>query len=138
MSFEKIFTEYYNPEKVFTLASELPVIKIKYISETEFLLIIDKIKQNHCLGHFENYPIVPAVFITKCIMSSIFKIIPKNSSQDIEVDSLELFLNKAMPINTIFNVNVKIFTYLKNLKTYKCTVSDGKTEYGHYLITLKS
>lgn len=136
-SFEKIFAQFYNPEKKIDSISSLPTTTIEYITDTEFILTIEEFEQNNCLGHFDDYPIVPAVFITKCIISNILKILPFNFSNDIEIDNLEMFLIKAMPINTIFKVNIKIFTYLKNLKTYKCTVSDGKTEYGHYLITLK-
>jgi len=70
-------------------------------------------------------------------MKSIFQIINSSDIEDVEVDSVEMFLNKAMPINTSLKVNVKIFNLLKNLKIYKCTVHHDTVEYGHYLITLK-
>jgi len=136
-SFKKLFDEYYSNENISDLNNLLPNSSIEHYSNSEFNLTVEPFKKNHCLGHFDNYPIIPAVFITKCIMKSIFQIINSSDIEDVEVDSVEMFLNKAMPINTSLKVNVKIFNLLKNLKIYKCTVHHDTVEYGHYLITLK-
>lgn len=136
-SFKKLFEEYYSSENISDLDTLMPNTSIEHFSDTEFNLTVEPFKENHCLGHFDDYPIVPAVFITKCIMKSIFQIANSSNIEDIEVDSIEMFLNKAMPINTALKVYVKISKFLKNVQMYKCTVHDDTLEYGHYLITLK-
>lgn len=106
------------------------------MTEDEFNITVDEFTRSHCSGHFNNYNIVPAVIMTNIILKTIYKI---NSDSNIELDNLEILsIGKAMPVNTIFKVNIKIFQISKKLKLYKCTVQDNKNAYGHYLLTFKN
>ncbi|TPG36144.1 hypothetical protein [Flavobacterium pectinovorum] len=134
-SFKRIFESHYHAENTDDFTTSLPNTSIEYLSESEFNITVDEFTRNHCSGHFDNYQIVPGVFIGKCILKNIFKF---SADIDLEIDNLELFLNKAMPINTVFNVNVKIMHLSKNLRNYKCTVTDNTTQYGYYFITFKN
>lgn len=133
-SFKKIFDSHYSDEQTNDHTTVLPNTSFEYLSDEEFNITIEEFARNHCLGHFDNYEIVPAVFIGKCILKNIYNMYP---DINIEIDNLEIFINKAMPINTIFKVNIKILHLSKSLTKYKCTVTDAKTEYGHYFITFK-
>ncbi|MDQ6531949.1 hypothetical protein [Flavobacterium sp. LHD-85] len=140
-SFKKIFESHYNEESDHNFSGILPETSFEYLNENEFNITVDEFTRNHCKGHFENYQIVPAVLLAKCILRNVFRTASNNSNAEtkpVEIDSLEVFLNRAMPVNTIFKVNIKIQHLLKNLKTYKCTVTDHKNEYGHYFVTLKN
>ena len=111
----------------------MPTTSLEYLSENEYTIIVDEFSRNHCFGHFNNYEIVPAVFMAKCILKNIFEMSP-----DMEIDNMEVFLNKAMPTNIPFIANVKKMNLSRNLVKYKCTVTDNKTEYGHYFLTFKN
>lgn len=139
-SFKKIFEPYYNDETNHTFSNVLPDTSFEYLNENEFNVIVNEFTRNQCKGHFDNYQIVPAVYIAKCILKNIFKTAPDNNQEilPVEIENVEVFLNRAMPVNTVFKVKVSITQLQKNLKTYKCTVTDHKNEYGHYLITLKN
>lgn len=132
-AFKQIFESHYHAENIDNLTTTLPTTSIEYLSENEYNIIINEFSRSHCFGHFNNYEIVPAVFMAKCILKNIFEMFP-----DMEIDNMEVFLNKAMPINTTFKANVKKMNLSRNLTKYKCTVTDNKTEYGHYFLTLKN
>ncbi|MCV9933934.1 hypothetical protein OIU80_16750 [Flavobacterium sp. LS1R47] len=134
-SFNKIFESHYSAEQNKAFTSVFPSSSFEYLNEEKFNITIEEFTRNHCLGHFDNYEIVPAAFVGKCILKNIFE---SSTDPNLEIENIEIFLNKAMPINTVFTVNVKILRVSKNLKKYKCTVTDTKTEYGHYFITIKN
>lgn len=135
ISFKQMFASHYNTEKYNNLIKALPYTSFEFLSENEFNITINAFSRNHCCGHFDNFEIVPAVFVGKCILKKIFEMFPDIVS---EVDSLEVFLNNAMPINTVFNVNVKTTQLLRNLRNYHCTITDCKTHYGYFFATLKN
>ncbi|WP_202701733.1 hypothetical protein [Flavobacterium sp. UGB4466] len=140
-SFKKIFEPHYNGETDAAFPScTLPETSLEYLNENEFNVTVNGFTRDQCKGHFENYQIVPAVYIAKCILKNVFKSAPANTTETaaVEIENVEAFLNKAMPVDTAFKVNVSIFRLQKNLKTYKCTVTDYANEYGHYFITLKN
>ncbi|KIA92690.1 hypothetical protein OA93_23095 [Flavobacterium sp. KMS] len=136
INFKKIFEPYYHAEKNNDFNSLLPNTQFECLTEDEFNITVDEFTRSHCSGHFDNYNIVPAVFMTNIILKNIYKI---NSDSNIELDNLEILsTGKAMPVNTVFKVNIKIFHLSKKLKFYKCTVQDNKNDYGHYLLTFKN
>ncbi|WP_291287786.1 hypothetical protein [Flavobacterium sp.] len=139
-SFRKIFEPHYNDETDHTFSCNLPETSFEYLNENEFNVTVNGFTRNQCKGHFENYQIVPAVYIAKCILKNVFKATPAGNPESarVEIENVEAFLNRAMPVHTAFKVNVSIFQLQKNLKTYKCTVTDYENEYGHYFITLKN
>ncbi|MEA9414805.1 MULTISPECIES: hypothetical protein [unclassified Flavobacterium] len=134
-SFKKIFDSHYSAGENNPLTTVLPNSTFEYVGDDEFNINIDVFTRNHCSGHFNNYEIVPAVFMGKCILKNIFKTHPDSNT---EIENMEIFLNRAMPVNTAFKVNIKTQNLSKSLKKYKCTVSDSNNEYGHYFITLKN
>lgn len=137
-AFKKVFEPHYNEEN-HSSSSTLPDTIFEYVNENEFKVTVNEFTRDQCKGHFENYQIVPAVYIAKCILKDIYKMDTETNQEmePLEIDNLEVYLNRAMPVNTVFKVNVNIMRLQKNLKTYQCTVTDHKNEYGHYIFTLK-
>ncbi len=118
----------------------LPLSEIHIKNDSFYKISVGEFDQNQCAGHFDNYPIVPAVFITKCMLQEIIKHSEIDEKlMNIDIDCLEMFLIKAMPINTKLFIEVQFDAVLKNIQHYKCKVIDANNEvYGYYLITLKT
>lgn len=134
VNFKKIFESHYHAEENDDFTHLLPNSTVEYLTEDEFNITIDKFTRSHCSGHFDNYNIVPAVFIANIILKNIYEM-----NSNIELDSLEMLTTgSAMPINTVFKVNIKTFHLSKKIKFYKCTISDNKNSYGHFLLTFKN
>jgi len=109
--FEKIFNNHYvsDHNTVVDDINRIPSVKNNYIDEWNFVALIDKFTKDHCLGHFQNYPIVPSVRILDCLIKSIknwMKHIISLTDRLIIVDSVEMFLNKAMPIERIYHSHI--------------------------------
>ena len=135
-SFEYIYKEYLDETPVKLSVNTLPKSEINIIKNNEFSIIVSPFNKNQCTGHFDNYPIVPAVYITNCILQQIFVFLENKTIST--VDSLEMFLPAAMPIETIFNVSVVHQMFLKGLTHFKCEVKDNSSKtYGFYNITIK-
>ncbi|MDP5199120.1 hypothetical protein [Flavobacterium sp. DG2-3] len=133
-SFQKIFELNYSAEKANGYTDTEPNVSIEPVSKDEFNITVDKFTRNHCAGHFDHYEIVAATHIGRSILKVIFEMTP---DLNMEIDNMEIALSKAMPIDTVFKVNVKILHLSKTLKKYICAVTDDKTLYGYYFCTFK-
>ena len=135
-AFENIYKNYFDNREIISLDINMPKTNILIKNEDTFLMSIDAFTSNQCKGHFHNYPIVPAVFVTNCILKEIFLFL--NNLNHKEVDSVEMYLSKAMPIETKFNILVSHQNYLNNLINFKCEVKDdNQLTYGIYIINIK-
>jgi hypothetical protein len=139
-TFEKLFKNYFRETTEQVLKEEMPATKNVVIDDSSFSIFIEKFSEAHCLGHFRNHPIVPAVFIVKCLLSGIknwFSSEMKVQS-DMIVDSLEIFPNRAMPIETELQADVKIQKLAPKIFMFICSIKDqNQTEYGVYPITIQ-
>lgn len=140
--FEKIFK---NQKSILIDNKEadkcLPNIDIINIDNYNFKVKIYPFNINHCLGHFEDYPIVPSVLVLDCLIFGIkkwFQINYKNTLNLI-IDSVELFLNKAMPIQKSYNSNILIRQNSLQSTMFLCEIKDNDCEnYGNYIIIIEN
>lgn len=138
--FEKLFRQNIKENTTARFAHEMPETKNRPLNSESFVITIGKFSNEHCLGHFTNYPIVPAVFIVKCLLSGIKKWFTSASiaQENIVVDSLEIFPNKAMPIETEFEAFISIEKLSTKVFMFICKIKDKQlNEYGVYPITIQ-
>jgi hypothetical protein len=55
---------------------------------------------SQCKGHFENYPIVPFVFVANCVLREIFNSLENRNTY--EIDSLEGYASRPCPLKQSF------------------------------------
>ncbi|PKF74538.1 hypothetical protein [Chryseobacterium sp. PMSZPI] len=137
-TFKVLYKNYFEPDYISYYDEKLPKSKItQTLSENQFVIDIDPFTTNQCKGHFENYPIVPFVFVTNCILREIFNSFSFSNSY--EIDSLEGYPLKAIPIHTQLKVDVFHQKFLKDLTYFKCEIKDySETSYAVLIIHIKS
>ncbi|WP_312994337.1 hypothetical protein [Chryseobacterium flavum] len=137
-SFRLFYKDYFNDTPVESYDEKLPEAKInKTGAPHQFTISIMPFSLSQCKGHFENYPIVPFVFVANCVLREIFNFL---GNQNIyEIDSLEGYASKAMPTGTEFLVEVFQQKFLKNLIYFKCEIKDlSGTPYAIIIVNLRS
>ncbi len=143
-SFKKIFSDFLNKNsiKIDDYFFKEQTFKCNAKNDGGFIIDIDSYSHVDCLGHFHEYPVVPAIFMLRCILKAIFEnAVVKNVNFELEeVDNLEMYLNHAMPIDKKFKVFVKQEIFSKKTITYFCQVMDDslKVTYGHYNISINT
>lgn len=140
-TFSKLFKKHFYQAETTTFIETMPKTTSIINPDGSLSILIDEFKAGHCLGHFRSYPIVPAVFIVKCLLKGIHEwgitsgIWVKNL---IEVDSLEIFPTKAMPIGLPFHADVSITKLSFKAYMFVCTINDKEqNKYGVYPITIE-
>lgn len=137
MAFENIYKDYFDDTPIEFYDETLPESKIDRVEDSNFSIMVKHFTPNQCEGHFDKYPVVPAVFITNCILREIFNFLGNDSIN--EVDSLEMYLSKAMPTGKEFIVSVAYENFLRDITNFKCEVKDEDgIKYGTYIINIKS
>lgn len=137
-AFRIFYKDFFNDTPAESYDEKLPEGRINYTEDQhQFTISINPFTLNQCKGHFENYPIVPFVFIANCTLREIFNFLGNKNSY--EIDSLEGYASKAMPIGTEFLIEVFQQKFLKNLIYFKCEIKDtaGNT-YAVMIINIKS
>ncbi|BAP33410.1 uncharacterized protein CHSO_4373 [Chryseobacterium sp. StRB126] len=137
-SFKLFYKDFFNDTPIENYNEKLPEGKINTTEDYHhFNISINPFSLNQCKGHFENYPIVPFVFVANCVLREIFNFL---GNRDIyEIDSLEGYASKAMPIGTEFLVEVFQQKFLKNLIYFKCEIKDRSgNSYAVMIINIKS
>ncbi|WP_336964991.1 hypothetical protein [Chryseobacterium contaminans] len=137
-SFKLFYKDFFNNTPIEYYDEKLPKGKINTTdNHHHFSISINPFSLNQCKGHFENYPIVPFVFIANCVLREIFNFL---GNQNIyEIDSLEGYASKAMPIETEFVAEVFKQKILKNLIYFKCEIKDlSGNSYTVMIINIKT
>jgi hypothetical protein len=102
-----------------------------------FTVSTDPFTPSQCKGHFENYPIVPFVFMTNCVLKEVFNFLGNEISYEIE--SFEGYASNALPTGITFLTEIFYQKYLKNLLYFKCEIKDScGNPYGVIIFTIKS
>lgn len=137
-SFQLFYKDFFNDTPVGSYDEKFPESKIsKTEDHHQFTISIMPFTLNQCKGHFENYPIVPFVYTANCILKEIFNFLGNKNIY--EIDSLEGYASKAMPIGTEFLIEVFQQRFLKNLTYFKCEIKDNSGNfYGVIIINIKS
>lgn len=137
-SFRIFYKDFFNDAPIENYDEKLPEGQIhKTGDHHQFTVSIMPFTLNQCKGHFENYPIVPFVFVANCVLREIFNSLEGQNVY--EIDSLEGYASKAMPIETEFMVEVFQQKILKNLIYFKCEIKDTfGNSYAVMIINIKS
>ncbi len=137
-AFELFYKDLLNTVPVEYHDKNLPESKIINTEKPHhFTISTEPFTPNQCKGHFENYPIVPFVFITHCILKEIFNFLGDEMSYEIE--SFEGYASNALPTGIIFLTEVFHQRYLKNLFYFKCEVRDTSgNPYGVVIFSIRS
>lgn len=137
-TFKNLYKNYFEPNTVMYYDEALPESKITQINpEHQFTIAINPFTPNQCKGHFENFPIVPFVFVTSCIVKEIFNFFGPDKVHEIE--NLEGYPSKAIPIETQLEVDVFYQKFLQDLTYIKCEIKDSLgILYATLMINLKS
>lgn len=139
-AFHKLFKPHYTETTNIFYNDKLPDVKLKTNSEYDFSIMLSPFSVQNCIGHFNGYPIVPAVFIVDRLLNGIKQWITQmfpNTLTTIHVDSLEIFANIAMPINTKFEAKIIAKKLSGNIIFFTCSLINEQIEYSSYLITIK-
>lgn len=139
-TFEKLFKQNYNENGSDRFDCNMPGTANRILNNHSFIISIGQFNREQCLGHFSNHPIVPAVFIVKCLLAGIKNWFATELSplEDMNVDSLEIFPNKAMPIETEFDAAVLVEKLSSKVFMFTCKINDKQqNEYGVYPITIQ-
>lgn len=121
-TFKLFYRDYFNDVPVEYYENKLPKGRIITENDHQFTIFIEPFTPNQCKGHFENYPIVPSVFIMNCTLREIFNFLGQKESY--EVDNLEGYATKAMPTGIEYRIDVSHQKLLKNLLFFKCEIKD--------------
>lgn len=137
-AFKLFYKDYFNNTPIAYHNEKLPEGSINHTGDQhQFTISINPFTPNQCKGHFENYPIVPFVFIANCALREIFNFLGDKESY--EIDSLEGYASKAMPTGTEFLIEVFHQKFLKNLIYFKCEIKDTSgNSYSVVIINIKS
>ncbi len=135
-AFQKIYKTYHDTTPIISNDNTLPNSEIIIKNDTTFTINVSPFNRNQCNGHFNEYPIVPAVSITKCILKELYNFLGNDCSY--EIDSIEMYLLLAMNIDKNFIIEINHYQYLKDLTYFNCSVKDATDKkYGTYVISLK-
>ncbi|ROI01209.1 MULTISPECIES: hypothetical protein [unclassified Chryseobacterium] len=137
-SFQLFYQDYFSSSPVEDYDKSLPESRINPTNDRhQFTISIMPFSPNQCKGHFENYPIVPFVFITNCILKEIFAFL--GNERNYEVDSLEGYASIAVPTGKELLIEVFHQKLLKNLIYFKCEFKDHSgTSYGALITNIKA
>lgn len=137
-TFKLFYKDYFNNTPVEYHDEKLPECQIiRTEDKHQFMISITPFTPNQCKGHFENYPIVPFVFVANCVLKEIFKFLGDKGSY--EIDSLEGYASKAMPTGKGFMIEVFHQKFLKDLIYFKCEIKDTSgNSYAVIIINIKS
>lgn len=137
-AFELFYKDFYVAGPIEYHDQNLPESKIiQDGTPHHFTVSTDPFTPDQCKGHFENYPIVPFVFISNCILKEIFNFLTNDKSY--EIDSLEGYASKALPTGVTFITEVFHQRFLKNLIYFKCEIKDTSgNSYGILILNIKS
>lgn len=140
-AFQQVFSGFYTqriPVKNDLVYQE---VEIDLGKPAHFSIDIPAFTIEHCKGHFDNYPIVPGIFIVGRLLEGIekfFKLHDKEfQNKTLVVDNLETFLKTATPINIPLQSLVTYYQVSRDSYLFICPVGDKNTEYGYYIITIK-
>ena len=142
-SFYRLFKNYAIPYHEASESKSLAVekVEIEEIEPSFFRVVIQPFSNEECAGHFDHYPIVAAVFVVKQLLRAIeqfFQLQGGTLTQKTwSIDSLEMFLNVAMPPQRRLNSKVYYHQVAKDIFVFVCPIRDEQVEYGNYLITVK-
>lgn len=136
-SFESIYKDYFNSTPIEYYNEKLPESVVNIENNSRLTILIEPFTLNQCKGHFDKYPIVPAVFVANCILKKNFNFLGSDSLH--EVDSLEMYMVRAMPIEKELTVNISHQKLLKSIMYFECKIRDiSGMIYGTYFINIKS
>ncbi|WP_027375573.1 hypothetical protein [Chryseobacterium sp. UNC8MFCol] len=137
-TFKALYKNYFEPDVIMYYDEKLPKTQIiKTSADHQFIISIDPFTPNQCKSHFENYPIVPFLFVMKCILREIFRFFGADNCH--EINNLEGHPTKAIPIETKLEVDVFYQTFLKDQTYIKCEIKDASGySYAVLMINLKS
>jgi 3-hydroxymyristoyl/3-hydroxydecanoyl-(acyl carrier protein) dehydratase len=137
LSFKKVFEPYCQVTNNQHHITVMPKQVTEIISDNELKINIDSFKAGHCTGHFYNFPIVPAVFISNILLQNIKTWLKNNYQIDgVVVDSFEIFPRKAMPIERPLHLNIKIKKITHQHLFFDTEVCCDEYQYGHYFTTI--
>lgn len=142
-AFNDVFSSFYT-EKIPAESSPIKEdVLVNLIEPFYFKIQIPSFTIEQCKGHFDNYPIVPGVFIMDRLLEGIEKFF-KLQGEDVQskklvLDNLETFLNTATPVYSELSSLVHYRQVSKDSYLFVCTITDSnhKIEYGHFVITVK-
>lgn len=136
-TFKLFYKDYFNDAAVEYHDENLPEGDITIEDAHRFTVLLNPFTPNKCKGHFENYPIVPSVFIMNCTLREIFNFM--GSTNTYEVDNLEGFASKAMPTGIKYRIEISHQKFLKDLIFFKCEIKDLLgTSYAIIIVNLRS
>ncbi len=141
-AFRKLFKENsVSTDEAVAFCNQFPATRNIIQSDNQFIISVDPFTRQNCIGHFEGYPIVPAVFMANRLLVGIqqwLEAAHEGKPLVTHVDSLELFPNKAMPIDTHYDAAIVATKLAPKLMLFTCSILDkDQTEYGVYLITVQ-
>ncbi|MGH1519820.1 hypothetical protein [Chryseobacterium sp. JK1] len=137
-AFEQFYQGFHHPEPVEYHDTSLPASKIiKNDIPHHFTISTEPFTPAQCKGHFENYPIVPFIFIANCVLKEIFNFL--NQENTYEIDSLEGYASQALPTGIVIHTEVFHQKFLKNLIYFKCEIKDTSgNSYGIIILNIKA
>lgn len=136
-TFKLFYKDYFNDTAVEYYDENLPEGRIIIENEHKFTVLLNPFTPNQCKGHFENYPIVPSVFIMNCTLREILNFMGNTGTY--EIDNLEGFASKAMPTGIEYRIEISHQQFLKNLIFFKCEIKDLLgTPYAIIIVNLRS
>nr|WP_315026298.1 hypothetical protein [uncultured Chryseobacterium sp.] len=137
-AFQLFYKDYLNTTPIEHYDEKHPEGKIIQTGDKhQFIISIPPFTPNQCRGHFENYPIVPFVFVANSILKEILNFLDQQGTY--EMDSLEGYASKAIPTGTTFMIEVFHQKFLKDLMYFKCEIKDSAgNSYGVVIFNIKS
>jgi len=114
---------------------------VELVDSSSFTIHIPAFTSEQCKGHFDHYPIVPGVFLMSRLLAGIEKFLVLQDEElkgkTVVMDSFETFLNAATPIQKALSSSIYYRQIMKDTYLFVCPIMDDKTEYGHYLFTIR-
>ncbi|MBO9692169.1 hypothetical protein [Chryseobacterium sp.] len=136
-TFKLFYKDYFNDAPIEYYDENLPKGLIVVENEHQFTVLLNPFTPNQCKGHFENYPIVPSVFIMNCTLREIFNFMGNTCTY--EIDNLEGFATKAMLTGIEYRIEISHQRFLKDLIFFKCEIKDLMgTPYAIIIVNLRS
>ena len=139
-TFNKLLKEHADDVIPGDFSSDLPSLYNTYIDEDQFTISIEGFSREQCKGHFSGFPIVPAVFVSNCVLAGIEKWFRSsdNGITPLYVESLEIFANKAIPLNVQFKGETSIIKLATKIFMFVSEIKDlSGNEYGYHIITVQ-
>jgi hypothetical protein len=138
-TFSKLLKDHRDNTEPGRFSSELPLLNNAYINDDQFTISVEGFSREQVIGHFTGFPIVPAVFVASCIISGIkswFQF-EENKTGPMQIESMEIFANRALPINTRFSAETIVTKLTSKTYMFISQVSDQSgRHYGAYILTV--